>query len=287
MIRRGFVAAVLLAGCAQEPRTEWVFPAVDGYTQPRLVLQSFTVRNTTAQAVVGAELWFNVPRQRNSTQVLRRVGLSHPGLLKGEAGFMRLDIPPLGVQERRVQVELAQAESLQPQGDDGKTWLQPSPLVESDHPDVVKKAAGLVQPGRVETARAIHGFVSAHVVEGGFDNMDRGAAYALQSARGDCSEYASLFVALGRAAGLPSRRVSGYRCAGQCRSVAYHSWAEFHDGKAWVPVDAMGRPFVVPARDYVALEAAEERVPEPLRGHHRFMVVSSQPLQVDSDVEVQ
>jgi transglutaminase-like putative cysteine protease len=73
------------------------------------------------------------------------------------------------------------------------------------------------------------------------DNLRRQVAASVPSAekvletrRGDCNEYATLYVALARAAGLPSRTVSGLVYLNG--RFYYHAWAEVYLDD-WVAVD--------------------------------------------------
>jgi len=69
----------------------------------------------------------------------------------------------------------------------------------------------------------------------------RGATVALREKRGDCGQYADLFIALCRSAGIPARFAAGFTLpdpkTGKTRLGA-HAWAEFMlpDG-TWVPAD--------------------------------------------------
>lgn len=61
----------------------------------------------------------------------------------------------------------------------------------------------------------------------------------LERKEGDCTEHTLLFVAVARAAGLPAREVGGL-ALGQSRGkpvLAWHAWAEYHDGNRWRAVD--------------------------------------------------
>ncbi|HEY8504227.1 MAG TPA: transglutaminase-like domain-containing protein, partial [Gemmataceae bacterium] len=61
----------------------------------------------------------------------------------------------------------------------------------------------------------------------------------IREKQGDCSEYALLFAALARAAGVPCREVGGLVYMGDAeKAFGPHAWNEVVlDGK-WVPVDA-------------------------------------------------
>ncbi len=62
------------------------------------------------------------------------------------------------------------------------------------------------------------------------------ATYCLEQGHGECTEYAALFVALCRAAGVPARPVTGF-LAGK-KPNDWHAWAEFMlPNGQWIPVD--------------------------------------------------
>ncbi len=92
---------------------------------------------------------------------------------------------------------------------------------------------GLFQP--LQQARALHRWV--------FENMTyvyppeiRGAQNALHTLRGDCGQYAALFIALARSLHIPARQQSGFVFSAE--RVSYHVWAEVYvAGSGWFPVD--------------------------------------------------
>lgn len=60
--------------------------------------------------------------------------------------------------------------------------------------------------------------------------------------RGDCSEFALLFTALCRAAGIPAREIAGLVYMGdESRAFGLHRWAEVVIRDRWVPVDPCQR----------------------------------------------
>jgi transglutaminase-like putative cysteine protease len=63
-----------------------------------------------------------------------------------------------------------------------------------------------------------------------------GAKALLVTGEGECGDYASLFVALCRAKGIPARPIVGYWAKSGVDQT--HVWAEFYlEGIGWVPVD--------------------------------------------------
>ncbi len=86
-------------------------------------------------------------------------------------------------------------------------------------------------------ARKIFDWVNKNMVYF-YPPPERGAEAALNLLKGDCGQYADLFVALCRAAGVPARFVAGFQ-ANKKPALGYHAWSEFYlPGVGWVPADA-------------------------------------------------
>jgi transglutaminase-like putative cysteine protease len=94
-------------------------------------------------------------------------------------------------------------------------------------------------------ARLIFRWVRKHMVYQYPPPGGRGATVALREGRGDCGQYADLFIAMCRSAGIPARFVGGFALhetqPGQPPVVGSHAWAEvlLPDG-SWAPVDPTG-----------------------------------------------
>jgi transglutaminase-like putative cysteine protease len=72
------------------------------------------------------------------------------------------------------------------------------------------------------------------------------AVAALETRRGDCTEYAILLAASARALGIPTRLVHGVayasRFTGEAHVFSPHAWVQVWDGQRWVSYDAgLGR----------------------------------------------
>ncbi len=75
-------------------------------------------------------------------------------------------------------------------------------------------------------------------IEPSYHSNAETASAVLKSRKGDCTEYALLFVSLARALKIPAREVSGLMYDSSPQPAFYlHQWAEFHNGKRWVSVD--------------------------------------------------
>jgi transglutaminase-like putative cysteine protease len=116
-------------------------------------------------------------------------------------------------------------------------WLAPEPLIPSTAPSVVAEARAIVGTERDPTraARRLLDWLTHHLHRG--PGAPRPLALAtLAGQPGDCDEATALYVALARAAGLPTRAVAGL--LGQGGRFYYHAWAEVYLGD-WVPVDPL------------------------------------------------
>lgn len=125
--------------------------------------------------------------------------------------------------------------------------VSPSPVVDSDHPAVVKLAqevAGDV-PGRYAAALRLSEAVNRRLEKAYGASQDR-ASDVLASGKGDCTEHSVLFVALARALGIPARQVHGLvyaRYADAKDALYWHAWAEILSGGEWIAIDpTFGQP---------------------------------------------
>jgi transglutaminase-like putative cysteine protease len=118
------------------------------------------------------------------------------------------------------------------------TFTHPDPIVPSDDPAVIDRAARIVR-------RADNPYINArsiyrHMLDVfTLDTEFRGDPVedGLSGSTGDPYAYSILFTALCRTSGIPARPVSGYLVYGN-KNIDVHHWAEFYiDGFGWVPVD--------------------------------------------------
>ncbi len=129
-------------------------------------------------------------------------------------------------------------------------YLEPTETIDSDHPDVIAKASELAEG---EDDLFVVAFKLASWVEENINydlktldvSVSEKGSWVLQNKRGVCDEMASLFVAMARSLGIPSRFVSGIsytndeevaKVAGS--NWARHGWAEvYFPDIGWVSFD--------------------------------------------------
>jgi len=121
-----------------------------------------------------------------------------------------------------------------------KEYTKPSQKVESDDPQIVATAKNIVgnQTNPYKKADRIYGWVVKNITYE-LQEEELGARYAFYNRKGDCTEFATLFVAMCRSQGIPARLVHGYLYSSD--ASAGHMWAEFYlPPYGWVPADPTG-----------------------------------------------
>ena len=129
----------------------------------------------------------------------------------------------------RVRIPLNQPEIAQE--------LRSDLFIESDAPELIRQAAAIVGQER-DALRAVMQ-ISTWV----YENIEKRPTLSIPSAldvwkrrAGDCNEHSTLFAALARAAGIPTRVVAGLLYVDGL--FFYHAWNEVDVG-AWVAVDSL------------------------------------------------
>ena len=114
--------------------------------------------------------------------------------------------------------------------------LKPADKIESDAPEIMAQAkaltAGII--GQENRAKVLVSWTAEWLK----DSIDDGgsAAASFKSKSGNCQTHARLYTALARAAGIPTRFVSGLVYL-EGKGFLYHSWTESFIGGRWVSVD--------------------------------------------------
>ena len=131
-------------------------------------------------------------------------------------------------------------------------WLAPEPLIQSHDPRIAAQARRVIErersPARVAELLThwVHRTVHRTVPQAG---SVPSAEKVLETARGDCNEAATLFVALARSTGLPARTIAGLIYVNG--RFYYHAWAEIYLND-WIAVD--------PTFDQFPADAAHIRI---------------------------
>lgn len=123
-------------------------------------------------------------------------------------------------------------------------YLKSTPYIQSDNPVIIKLARECIKDKKyaLDAAIAIEAFVGRYIEK---KDLSVGYASALEVARsreGDCTEHAVLTAAICRAAGIPSRIVTGIayvkKFLNMTNCFGGHEWTEAYIGDKWIDLDA-------------------------------------------------
>ena len=114
-------------------------------------------------------------------------------------------------------------------------FLSATPFVQSDHPDIKRRAAEITRDSRnpLEAALAIYRWVFRRVVKDPTVSLPS-ALDVLKQMKGDCNEHTYLYVALARAAGIPAKICVGIVYVDG--AFMFHAWPAVYAG-GWYELD--------------------------------------------------
>lgn len=241
---------------------------------------SVLMSNPGAQALQGQRLWMYLPVEQGVHGRVVRQDVDAPhSFMSDRLGHNIVEVRPdtlAGHAKRIARITVAlDAGAPVPSGTGAQTqWLAPQVHMESDHPEMVQAAWPLRRNTPHDTALQIYEWVAANMAYAGYLGEDLGALRALQTRRGDCTEYAALVVALCRACGVPARMVGGYFTQ---RSLAprpsdYHNWAEIWLDGRWRVADAQLRQWQTLEQHYIPFRYYWDSAINPVGLAHRYRV---------------
>lgn len=116
-----------------------------------------------------------------------------------------------------------------------RVYCRPSLYIQSSHHEIVAKADTILKGERstFKAVKMLTKWVAQEVKDSLVDTFS--ALDVLHKKEGDCQAHTYLYTALARAAGIPTKVVSGLVYM-EDYGFLYHSWAESYTGD-WIPVD--------------------------------------------------
>jgi hypothetical protein len=157
------------------------------------------------------EIFLNGDRQslKNNILTIHRESLSNlPSSIKGEKVFV-----------------------------DGKTYMESTPFIQSDHPEIQAKVREIVSPDdpAIVKAKKLVTWVNEKIQKRPVLSVPN-ALETLRYKVGDCNEHAVLLAALARASGIPAQVEAGL--VYQKGRFYYHAWNVLYLG-TWITADSV------------------------------------------------
>ncbi|MEW5249963.1 transglutaminase-like domain-containing protein [Microbulbifer sp. 2201CG32-9] len=237
----------------------WLFgpvPEVKGnYDIAKTIRYSFQVTNNSSQHIDAASFSVFAPVKQNAFQMTRMLRANLPFTLDTDQSgnqalvFELKDLAPFASQVVNITAQVNLASTPQPFGPNPDSLLGEEEGIETSAPEInvlVERLAG--QPEQINS------WLYSNITDIGYVMEDRGARYAVTEKRGDCTEFASAFVALARASNIPARMIGGFTVShsGRLRAENYHNWAEFRRHERWNIADPQNNNFDSNYGSYIA-----------------------------------
>ncbi len=230
------------------------------YPVSRQIQYRLSIENPTGVVVTDAVLKAHAPVKKTPSQLCTLIESSHEFVLSADDLHNQVLEFPLGVvapYDTRiitVTAHMALARTANPSRlPEPSAFLSAQKYLESDNDRIQRKAAGFVADSRAGTAKRIYDWVSGSLRYDGYDGKERGALYALDQRKGDCTEFMYLFSALCRADGIPARCMAGYVIQNNAllKPAGYHNWAEVYLDGTWQTADPANKVFLKSINFYV------------------------------------
>ncbi len=180
-------------------------------------------------------------------------------------------------------------------GDEFDQYIKPTPNIDSDDPEIIELASGLVA-GQDDEYFVVYGLFNW--VRGNINyslnslsaEASQSASWVLENRYGVCDELNSLFIALVRSVGIPARYVSGiaYTNYNQLNKWGAHGWAEIYfPGYGWVPFDVTYGQFAFVDPTHIVLKQSLDSNESSIRYEWKGKDVelSSDPMTIDVDLD--
>jgi transglutaminase-like putative cysteine protease len=225
------------------------------------VRETLTLVNEGAGQPAKQNVWMALIRDIAPYQTVRSMEISPESyeLMTDEYGnryaeFDLSDMPPGATVQLQLEYRVAVHEPAYDlancAGDMPDDLTQAELHVESNNPQIVKLSQGLSEGKNTvcEQVRAFYDHVGNRLVYS-YNGADWGAQASLGEMGADCTEYASLMIALSRAAEIPARYLEGLWAHGETTgngARTEHAWLEVYlPGVGWTPMDpTLGRSSV-------------------------------------------
>ena len=176
------------------------------------------------------------------------------------------------VSVNRLEYDLSDCKGIVPD-----SYTQPELHIESNNPQIIALAEQLSadKPTVCDQVRAFYDYIGENLVYS-YNGNNWGAQAALGEMGADCTEFASLMIALSRAAGVPARYMEGVLFLGNTPAElarTEHAWLEVYlPGAGWTPIDpTLGRSSIFRDQNFAAytpdhIIVSRGRHPSTLRG---------------------
>ncbi len=249
------------------------------YNITRTLKYRYVVQNKTNKLLTKTEFWAYAPVSKTSNQLVVKLESSFP--FKSEYDkygnhiqtFSIDQLAPFATKIITITVTLKMSDKANPiKLINKQNFLTAEKNIESDNPKLISFAANLVKQSSVDTAQTLFNWVNKNIKYEGYVKNDRGALYAFNNRKGDCTEYSYLFTALSRTQSIATRVIGGYVYKEDqlLKPEDFHNWAEYYDNGRWIIADVQNANWNTKIETYIAFRILSREDNRKLGNSHRF-----------------
>lgn len=241
--------------------------SIGNYKQERHLRLGLTLQNKTNVLINDAEFWLYAPALRTSIhesvsiQSSDSYEVSHDTHGNQILNFKLPVLPPYATKVINLNFLLRISDIPVAVIDDANRYLKSEKYVETKNESLIALASKLKGATPLETAKNTFTWVSSNIKYAGYIKDNRGALYAYNTRRGDCTEYMYLYTTLMRINGIPTRNVGGYVYSEDSvlKAEDFHNWSEVYLDGAWNVVDPQGGAFFENQSHYIAFRIISDQ----------------------------
>ena len=237
------------------------------YPYKRVLRYGFTVQNTTNRFLKQAEVRIFAPVKHTSFQQSKSISATYDHVIEidslgNQQLVFKLDMPPLATKIVSITAELALAETSNPmEMPEGDIYTGPARYIETGHQAIRSLSEQLGGADALQASKKAFDWVSSNISYAGYIEDDRGALYALDHRRGDCTEFMYLYTALARLKNIPTRGLGGFVVSEDSvlKARDFHNWAEIYIDGRWRVVDPQNKKYMQSEADYIVLKILSDQ----------------------------
>jgi hypothetical protein len=241
----------------------------------------FEVRNESNKVIKDSKFATYLPIESGHQRVGELKVSQGYSVVKSDNGNKVLEakfdlLPPYGVKKISISADVTVISSNNVSSvDPDRSYLNTEKYIEVDDKKIIAIAKQLSGDTKKQTATNIYNWVANNLGNSGYTSQDKGALFALESGKGDCTEFMYLTIALARASGIYARGVGGYvyRQSTLVKSADYHNWAELYFDDTWHVIDSQKKVFSDRSGDYISMRHLSDKKLSLLGTSHRFSVI--------------
>jgi len=222
---------------------------------------SFTLKNESALVVTNVELLVFAPVPTTSVHICSSISSSHKFVrVNDETGNQMLKfsfpfLPPYAIKNIKVKVNILTNShpKFEKNYDEIIQFSKVSPMTDFQNNEF-KFNSDFKSLSKSKKVEFIVDWLRKNMKHSPYSDSPKGANFAWENKKGDCTEFMYLAMAICRSQGIYTKAVSGFICKKNMIILPsnYHDWFIWFDDEKWQIADAFVKSNLYLTSDYIA-----------------------------------